>query len=99
MKVEDIIKLLDAGYTREEITAMTEDKKDPPEDKKDPPEEKKDPPEDKKDSPEDKMQEQFFQRMENMLKEFGIRHSSQPEAESVDDILAAIIRPPKKKEE
>lgn len=54
MTADEVLKMLDAGFTVDEIRAMNnpEDKpKDPPEDKpKDPPEDKpKDPPEDKPD--------------------------------------------------
>ena len=106
MKYDEIIKLLNAGYSREEIMAM----KDEPEEKKS--EEKKS--EEKKS--EEKKSEETSGTNENsgmsdlvkemrdafseMRKEFtamNIMASRQPEEKTPDDIIANIINPTRKK--
>ena len=108
MKYDEIIKLLDAGYSREEILAMKEDEK--PEEKK--PEEKK--PEEKK--PEEKKPEETsgsndnsgmsdlvkemrdaFSEMKKEFTAFNIMSSRQPEEKTPEDIIANIINPTRKK--
>ena len=103
MNYTDIIKLLDAGYTREQILEM----KEPQEDKKDPQEEKKDPQEDKKDPDTHDIMESvmtevkdMFSEMKKELTAMNILNSRQEgeEFKSSEDILASIINPTKKKE-
>jgi len=101
MKYEEIIKLLDAGYSREEILAMkdesdSEEKK--PEEKK--PEEKK--PEEKK--PEETGMSELITEMRDAFSEmkkeftaFNIMSSRQPEEKTPEDIIANIINPTRKK--
>lgn len=97
MKYEEIIKLLDAGYSREEILAMNEDPK--PEDPK--PEDPK--PEDPK--PEEteiselvKEMREAFAEMKKEFTAFNIMSSRQPETEKEpEDIIANIINPTRKK--
>ena len=98
MKYEEIIKLLDAGYTREEILEM--DKEPAPEDKKDPaPEDKKDPaPEDKKDPAPDMsgMMEEMKTMFSDLTKELiasNIMRSRQDGDDPEEDIIAKIINP------
>ena len=105
MKYEEIIKLLDAGYSREEILEM--DKKDPdPKDKKDPdPKDKKDPdPKDKKDpAPDDKKASDMAGMMEEMKTMFSdltkeliasnIMRSRIDGEDNNEDIIAKIINP------
>ena len=98
MKYEEIIKLLDAGYTREEILEM--DKEPAPEDKKDPaPEDKKDPaPEDKKDPAPDMtgMMEEMKTMFSDLTKELiasNIMRSRQDGEDPDEDIIAKIIHP------
>ena len=98
MKYEEIIKLLDAGYTREEILEM--DKEPAPEDKKDPaPEDKKDPaPEDKKDPAPDMsgMMEEMKTMFSDLTKELiasNIMRSRQDGDDPDEDIIAKIINP------
>ena len=98
MRYEEIIKLLDAGYSREEILEM--DKEPAPEDKKDPaPEDKKDPaPEDKKDPAPDMsgMMEEMKTMFSDLTKELiasNIMRSRQDEDDSEEDIIAKIINP------
>ena len=106
MKYEEIIKLLDAGYSREEILEMDkepapDDKKDPdPKDKKDPdPKDKKDPaPDDKKDLAPDMtgMMEEMKTMFSDLTKELiasNIMRSRIDGEDDNEDIIAKIINP------
>lgn len=97
MKYEEIIKLLDAGYSKEEILKMDElapdDKKDPaPEDKKDPaPEDKKDPAPDMAG-----MMEEMKTMFSDLTKELiasNIMRSRIDGEDDNEDIIAKIINP------
>ena len=97
MKYEEIIKLLDAGYTREEILEMD---KSAPEDKKDPaPEDKADPaPEDKKDPAPDMtgMMDEMKKMFSDLTKELiasNIMRSRIDGEDDDEDIIAKIINP------
>ena len=100
MKYEEIIKLLDAGYSRDEILAM----KEKPEEKKS--EEKK--------SEEKKSEEigsddnsgmselitemrDAFAEMKKEFTAFNIMSSRQPEEKTPEDIIANIINPTRTK--
>ena len=96
MKYEEIIKLLDAGYSREEILEM--DKEPAPE--PDPaPEDKKDPaPEDKKDPAPDMagMMEEMKTMFSDLTKELiasNIMRSRIDGEDDNEDIIAKIINP------
>ena len=96
MQYTEIIKLLDAGYTREEILAMKDEPK--PEEPK--PEEPK--PEEPK--PEENGMTDLVKEMRDafseMRKEFtamNIMSSRQPEEKTPEDIIANIINPTRKK--
>ena len=97
MKYEEIIKLLDAGYSRDEILEM--DKKDPdPKDKKDPdPKDKKDPdPDDKKDPDMAGMMEEMKTMFSDLTKELiasNIMRSRIDGEDDNEDIIAKIINP------
>ena len=105
MKYEEIIKLLDAGYSREEILKMDEpapdDKKDPdPKDKKDhDPKDKKDPaPDDKKDPAPDMagMMAEMKTMFSDLTKELiasNIMRSRIDGEDDNEDIIAKIINP------
>ena len=97
MKYEEIIKLLDAGYSREEILKMDEPD---PKDKKDPdPKDKKDPdPKDKKDPAPDMsgMMEEMKTMFSDLTKELiasNIMRSRQDGEDDNEDIIAKIINP------
>lgn len=101
MQYTEIIKLLDAGYTKEEIMQMKEPEKasDPEPEKKEP--EKKEP--EKKEPEKDPVNETLGELKElfaDMKKEFtamNIMNSRRDdEARTGDDVIAAIINPPKK---
>ena len=89
MKYEEIIKLLDAGYTREEILEM--DKPDPdPKDKKDPD------PKDKKDPDMAGMMEEMKTMFSDLTKELiasNIMRSRIDGEDDNEDIIAKIINP------
>lgn len=101
MNVEQIIKLLDAGYTKEDIEKMNQPAEDQ---KKDPePDQKKDPePETKPDTkPEEKkpdsepVNNQMLKELQDLKKAvyaMNIMQSAQPEQQSVDDILAKALK-------
>ena len=96
MKYDEIIKLLNAGYSREEIMAM----KDEPEEKKS--EEKKS--EETSGTNENSGMSDLVKEMRDafseMRKEFtamNIMASRQPEEKTPDDIIANIINPTRKK--
>lgn len=98
MKYEEIIKLLDAGYSREEILEM--DKEPAQEDKKDPAQEdKKDPAsEDKKDPAPDMagMMEEMKTMFSDLTKELiasNIMRSRIDGEDDNEDIIAKIINP------
>ena len=98
MNYTDIIKLLDAGYTREEILNM---KEAPAEEKQeDPAEEKQE--QETPDIMESVMTEvkDMFAEMKKELTAMNILNSRQEgeEFKSSEDILASIINPTKKKE-
>lgn len=97
MKYEEIIKLLDAGYSRAEIIEMSKD----PEPKDPKPEDPK--PEDLKSENSDIILGELKTLFEDMKKEFtamNILSSRQREEEAItaDSAIANIINPFKKKE-
>ena len=89
MKYEEIIKLLDAGYSREEILKMDEPD---PKDKKDPdPKDKKDPAPDMSG-----MMEEMKTMFSDLTKELiasNIMRSRQDGEDDNEDIIAKIINP------
>lgn len=94
MKYEEIIKLLDAGYSREEILALNEETK--PEEPEDPkPEEPK--PEDSGMSDLVKEMRDAFSEMKKEFIAFNIMSSEQPKEKAPEDILANIINPGRNK--
>ena len=107
MNIDNIIKLIDAGYSKEEIKAMSEDpdKKEP--DKKEP--EKKEPekkePEkqepDKKDPEENdllKLMVSKFDELKTAIQENNIKQSNNKtlDAPAPEELLANIIKPANK---
>ena len=96
MNYSDIIKLLDAGYTREEILNM-----------KDAPADPEPAPEDQEPAPEPVINtdaimtevKEMFSEMKKELTAMNILNSRQSgEEKTADDILANIINPTRKKE-
>ena len=92
MTLEQIIKLLDAGYTKADIEAMQAQPAADPEPQKDPaPAEK---PEEKKPESEP-VNAQVLQELRDLKKAvygINIMKSEQPERKSVDDILSEAMK-------
>lgn len=97
MNVEQIIKLLDAGYTKEDIEKMNQPAAEPASEEKQPepapaPETK---PEEKKTESEP-VNNQMLKELQDLKKAvyaMNIMNSSQPgQPESVDDILAKALK-------
>ena len=97
MNVEQIIKLLDAGYTKEDIEKMNQPAAEP-----EPQEEKPEPAPAPETKPEEKKTEsepvnnQMLKELQDLKKAvyaMNIMNSSQPvKSESVDDILAKALK-------
>ena len=98
MKYTEIIKLLDAGYTREEILNMDEPEETKPEETK--PEETK--PEETENTPSSEILGELKELFTDMRKEFtamNIMNSRRDsEAKTGEDIIANIINPFDRKE-
>ena len=85
MNVEQIIKMIDAGYTKEEIEKMTQ-----PEPKQEPKQEPEPKPQPK--TAEDPVLKEL-QDLKKAVYAMNIMQSSQPpKSESVDDILAKALK-------
>lgn len=104
MKIEDIIALTNAGWSKEEILRMSELEQKEPENKE--PEQKE--PEQKEsekketETPKDDKMAEILQKLEQIssgIQKGAIRDSQQPQRESVEDALAKIINPYIDKEE
>lgn len=105
MNYEDIILLVKAGYTRDQIAAMLTPAAPPaPPAQADPPAPpappaQADPPEPPKPQGlEDlsKMLSAEFAKLNDAIVKANLQQAQQPPQESVDDILASIINPPQK---
>ena len=95
MQYTEIIKLLDAGYTREEIMKMEDPKPDDPK----PDDPKPDDPEPDKDPVNETLGElkELFADMKKEFTAMNIMNSRrEDEAKTGDDVIASIINPPKK---
>lgn len=95
MNVEQIIKMLDAGYTKEEIEKMTQPEPEPkPEPKQEPKPEPK--PEAKPEAKPEPAVDPVLKELQDLKKAvyaMNIMQSSQPpKAENVDDILAKALK-------
>lgn len=109
MNYEDIILLVKAGYTRDQIAAMQAPAEPPaPPAPADPPAPPKpaDPPAPKPAEPAppkpqgiddlSKMLAAEFAKLNDAIVKANLQQAQQPPQESVDDILASIINPPQK---
>ena len=95
MNVEQIIKMLDAGYTKEEIEKMTQPEPEPktePEPEPEPkPEPKTEPKTETKTADDPVLKE--LQDLKKAVYAMNIMQSSQPpKAENVDDILTKALK-------
>ena len=98
MKYDEIIKLLDAGYTRDEIMAMKDDETKTPD-----PDEKTGDSSGETKAPEEtgmsdlvKEMRDAFAEMKKEFTAFNIMASRQPEEKTPEDIIANIINPSRK---
>lgn len=98
MNYNEIIKLLDAGYSREEIMAMRENEAETPET-----ESPTTPETVETETPETGMSDlvkemrDAFSEMKKEFIAFNIMSSNQPEEKTPEDIIANIINPTRKK--
>ena len=90
MKVEEVIKLIDAGYSKEEIDKMLQPEPEPkPKTEPDPePEPKQEP---KQEPAVDPVLKEL-QDLKKAVYAMNIMNSAQPDQKSVDDILAASLK-------
>ena len=90
MKVEEVIKLIDAGYSKDEIDKMLQPEPDPEpemEPKKEP-----DPKQETKQKPAVDPVLKELQDLKKAVYAMNIMNSAQPKQKSVDDILAASLK-------
>lgn len=106
MTFEQLMKLLDAGFTKAEIMALngTQEPAPQPEPEPEPapaPQPEQEPQPEPAPAPQND-QAAILAKLEELnqtIIQSNINHSRQPETESVDDILATIIRPTFKNKE
>ena len=93
MNYEDIILLVKAGYTRDQIAAMQAQAEPPA-----PPASAEPPAPPKPQGIEDlsQMLAAEFAKLNDAIVKANLQQAQQPPQESVDDILASIINPPQK---
>lgn len=103
MNYEDIILLVKAGYTRDQIAAMQAPAPEPQEPPKPteppaPPTQAEPPAPPKPQGLEDlsQMLSAEFAKLNDAIVKANLQQAQQPPQESVDDILASIINPPQK---
>jgi len=97
MKYDEIIKLLDAGYSREEIMAMKEEPNDEPEKPSGSRTDETEKPNDESEmSGLVKEMRDAFSEMRKEFTAFNIMASRQPEEKTPEDIIANIINPTRK---
>ncbi len=99
MKYEEIIKLLDAGYSREEILAMKEEQEEQKQDEKKPEEKKPEETGSNENSGMSVLVKEMRDAFAEMKKEFtafNIMSSRQPEEKTPEEIIANIINPTRK---
>lgn len=102
MNYEDIILLVKAGYTRDQIAAMQAPAEPPtppaPAEPPTPPAQEDPPAPPKPQGIEDlsQMLAAEFAKLNDAIVKANLQQAQQPPQESVDDILASIINPPQK---
>lgn len=99
MKIEQIIKLIDAGYTKEDIEKMNQPAADPapaPEEKQSEPAQPEQVKPEEKKTESEPVNNQMLKELQDLKKAvyaMNIMNSSQPgQPESVDDILAKALK-------
>ena len=98
MNIETIIKLLDAGYTKDEIMNMNSSSQDPEPGKKEP--EKKEPEKKEPEKNDDmlKLLVSKFEELTSAIQDSNIKSSNNktPERTAPEELLANIVKPTKK---
>ena len=97
MQYTEIIKLLDAGYSREEIMAMKDEPTPEPTPDPEPTPEPTQEPNENGMSELVKEMRDVFSEMRKEFTAFNIMSSRQPEEKTPEDIIANIINPTRKK--
>lgn len=93
MTTNELLELVRAGFTKEEIAQLAKaESKDP--EKKDPEPEKKPEQGEQKTDPVETTLEQKFNMLMDKLNASNFINANQPKEETVDDIIASIINPP-----
>ena len=98
MNVEQIIKLLDAGYTKEDIEKMNQPAQDPapaPEEKQPEPVPAPEAKPEEKKTESEPVNNQMLKELQDLKKAvyaMNIMQSAQPEQQSIDDILAKALK-------
>ena len=91
MKVNEVIKLLDAGYTREEIQKMEAEKPEEKPEEKPKPEETKPKPEEKQEEKPDPVLAEL-RKLTKAVYAMNVMSSEQPTQKSADDALAELMK-------
>ena len=92
MKVEEVIKLIDAGYSKDEIDKMLQPEPEPKPKTEPDPEPDPEPKTEPKAEPEIDPVLKELQDLKKAVYAMNIMNSAQPEQKSVDDILAASLK-------
>lgn len=92
MKVEEVIKLIDAGYSKDEIDKMLQPEQEPKPKTEPDPEPDPEPKTEPKKEPEVDPVLKELQDLKKAVYAMNIMNSAQPEQKSVDDILAASLK-------
>lgn len=99
MNIEQLIKMIDAGYTKEEIEKMTDPKQEPKPEPKAEQEPKPEPKAEHEPKPESKQEQaddpvlKELQDLKKAVYAMNIMQSNQPpKSNSVDDILAKALK-------
>lgn len=99
MNYEDVILLVKAGYTRDQIAAMQAPAPADPKAEPVPAEPPADPPAPPKPQGLEDLSQMLsaeFAKLNDAIVKANLQQAQQPPQESVDDILASIINPPQK---
>ena len=96
MNYEDIILLVKAGYTRDQIAAMQAPTPPAPAPEPTPAPAEPEPPKPQGIEDLSQMLAAEFAKLNDAIVKANLQQAQQPPQESVDDILASIINPPQK---
>ena len=101
MKVEEILTLINAGFSKDEILALSKPAEDPKPAEEPKPAEDQKPAEDPKPSSSEfekiNTQLDYLVKRLNLLAVQGIKQPDEPKQETVEDILNGMFKPKEKK--